>query len=372
MQNELARTPLPEHAGAGFFIKILHLEDHGDDARLVHDLLRRQFAACQLTLVETREEFARSLEWGGWDVILSDYSLPSFDGLSALKMALAKCPGVPFIFVTGTLGEERAVETLKSGATDFILKARLDRLPQAVTRAKRESDAAKAQQDAEQKLKASLIEKDRLLREKEVLLQEVHHRVHNNLQIVSSLLSMQSDSTDDAALASALRESQKRVHSMAMIHQMLNYSSSLSDIDFADYIQSLTGEAFNSYGLDPARIQIAFELQPLRFEIGQAIPCGLILNELLSNAFKYAFPDGRAGQVSVSLQQQEFNVELTVEDNGVGMPEPGSLNEAKSLGLRIVHTLTRQLGASMEINSNNGSHFVLRLPRDIGQATICA
>lgn len=370
-RNESSKTRLPKHDSVGPIMKILHLEDHGDDALLVRDLLNREFAACQLTVVETRGEFVRSLDYGDWDVILADYSLPSFDGISALKLAVAKCPGVPFIFVTGALGEELAIETLKSGATDYVMKPRLDRLPQAIRRARRENEAAEAKKEAERKLNASLIEKDRLLREKDVLLQEVHHRVNNNLQIVCSLLSMQSDSTTDAPLASALRESQKRVHSMAIIHAMLYASSNLSDIDFAEYIQVLAAEVFSSYGLDPARIQLVFELQPLRFEIGRAIPCGLILNELLSNALKYAFPDRHTGQIRVSLQQHELHTQLTVEDSGVGLPETYSPDEAKSLGLRIVSTLTRQLGASMEITSNRGAQFVLRLPNDVGRGASC-
>lgn len=371
-QNEPSKARLPKPDATGLIMQILHLEDRGDDALLVRDLLHREFAGCQLTRVETRREFVRSLDGGDWDVILADYSLPSFDGISAMKLAVARCPGVPFIFVTGALGEELAVETLKSGATDYVMKPRLDRLPEAIRRARRENETAKAQKEAEHKLKASLIDKDRLLREKDVLLQEVHHRVNNNLQIVCSLLSMQSDSANDAPLASALRESQRRVHSMAMIHEMLYASSNLSDIDFAEYIRALAAEVFSSYGLDPARVQLAFELQPLLFEIGRAIPCGLILNELLSNALKYAFPDGRTGQIRVSLQQHEFHIELIVEDNGAGLPETYSPNEAKSLGLRIVNTLTRQLGASIEITSNRGAHFVLRLPRDVVKAAICA
>ena len=138
-----------------------------------------------MTRVETRKAFLGALDYGEWDIILADYSLPSFDGISALKLAVEKRPDVPFIFVTGALGEELAVETLKNGATDFILKHRLDRLAQAVTRAKRESESANKQKEAEQKLKASF-------REKELLLQEVHHRVKNNLQIICSLLNMQS------------------------------------------------------------------------------------------------------------------------------------------------------------------------------------
>ena len=190
----------------------------------------------------------------------------------------------------------------------------MDRLPQAVTRAKRESESAKAQKEAGQQLKTSL-------REKELLLQEVHHRVHNNLQIIGSLLNMQAEAVNDSRLNAVLQESQRRVQSMATIHEMLYASNSLHDIDFAECIRLLAAELANSYDADPERIRLKFELEPIRFEIDRAIPCGLILNELLSNAFKYAFLNGRSGEIRISLQHREGFIRLAVEDNGVGMPD---------------------------------------------------
>ena len=333
-------------------INILQLEDNADDSELICKTLRHAAIACHVTRVDTREAFSEALDQSEWDIILADYSLPSFDGISALKLAVEKSPSSPFIFVTGSLGEERAVETLKNGATDFILKNRLDRLPRAVKRARRESVAVKAQKETEQKLKASL-------REKELLLQEVHHRVKNNLQIICSLLNMQSRAVNNPLLASALQESERRIRSMAMIHEMLYDSSSLNDIDFSSYAHSLAAAVYTSYGLDPARIALTLELEPLSLEIDRAIPCGLILNELISNALKHAFPDNRGGEIHVSLRRQERCVHLAVEDTGVGLPEGHSSNEFKSIGLSIINVLTQQLGGSMNITSNRGAHFVL-------------
>jgi two-component sensor histidine kinase len=338
-------------------MKILHLEDSDDDAELIHEALRREVTTCRVTRVETREAFLEAMDRNGWDIILADYSMPSFDGISALKLAAEKRPEVPFIFVTGSLGEELAVETLKTGATDYILKHRLDRLPTAVARALRESESAKARNEAEQELKSSL-------REKELLLQEVHHRVRNNLQVICGLLELQSSAVNDPLLTSALGDTQKRVRSMAMVHEMLYASSDMSDIDFAEYTRLLAEEVSHSYGIDPARIQLVFDLEPLRLEIDRAIPCGLILNELMSNSFKYAFPDGRRGEVRVSLQRRKHWTRLAVEDTGIGLPK--FHDENKSLGLRIVSILARQLGGSMEITSNQGSHFVLKFAQKTG------
>lgn len=335
-------------------IKILHLEDSDDDAALVSAALRREAVACDITRVESRAEFLEAMDRDDWDLILSDYSLPSFDGASALKIAVEKWPRLPFIFVTGCLGEELAVETMKSGATDFVLKHRLERLPQAVMRARRESESATARDEAERQLRVSL-------REKELLLQEVHHRVNNNLQIICSLLSLQSEGAKEPYLASALSESQQRVQSMARIHAMLYSSTNLKDIDFGDYARWMANEVMSCYSPDRTRIGLDLELDPIRFEIDRAIPCGLILNELLSNAFKYAFPDKRSGEVRVSLRQQQNRVQLVVEDNGIGLRNGFSVKEAKSLGLRIVDTLGRQLGGKLEVSSNHGTRFVLNL-----------
>jgi two-component sensor histidine kinase len=337
-------------------MKILHLEDSDDDAKLICDALSREVIAHHVTRVETREAFLEAMDHGDWDIILSDYSLPSFDGSAALKLAVEKRPDLPFIFVTGALGEELAVETLRNGATDYILKHRLHRLPQAVARARRESESAKARKEAERQLKTSL-------HEKELLLQEVHHRVNNNLQVICSLLSMQSDAVTDLHLASGLRESQKRVQAMAMIYAMFHASSSLQDIDFAEYAHMLAADVATSCRIDPARIQLVFKLEPIRLEIDRAIPCGLILNELLANVFKYAFPNGRSGEVRVSLQQRERCIRLAVEDTGIGLRARRSLGKSEALALNIVNALTKQLGGSMEITSKAGAHFVLSFAR---------
>src|SRR5450432_4174295 len=146
-------------------MKILHLEDSDNDAELIGEVLRGGVPGACVTRVETRAAFLDAMEEGGhgdkadWDLILADYSLPGFDGISALRLAAARHPEIPFIFVTGSLGEERAVETLKSGATDYVMKHRLDRLPQVVDRAIRESESARAQEEAEKSLKTSLDEK---------------------------------------------------------------------------------------------------------------------------------------------------------------------------------------------------------------------
>jgi two-component sensor histidine kinase/CheY-like chemotaxis protein len=331
-------------------MNILHLEDNDYDAQLICEALDSGGIDCQVTHVRTKAAFTEALERDDWEIILSDYSLPSYDGGSALKLATGKYPDLPFIFVAGSMREEAGIESIKNGASDYVLKHSLNRLPRAIERARSESESARAQKAAARKIKDSL-------REKELLLQEVHHRVNNNLQIMCSLIGMQVDAASHPVVACALRENLNRIQSMAAVHLMLGASGDLKDIDFAEYIHLL---ATGSFGMAPGRIRLVFNLESVRLEIERAIPCGLILNEFVSNAFKHAFPDGRTGEICVSLRQDQGSNLMTVKDSGVGLPKGRASRDAASVGLKIADTLARQLGGSIEATSGPGARFELR------------
>jgi two-component sensor histidine kinase len=182
--------------------------------------------------------------------------------------------------------------------------------------------------------------------------------------MICSLLSIQSGSVDDPLVASALREIQNRVNSMARIHTMLHDSAGPNDIDFADYARSLAEAVTNSFGMGSdgmaeAQVLLTFDLDAIRLELDRAIPCGLILNELLSNALKHAFPQGRSGVITISLQRLESRIRLAVEDNGVGLPAGGIHGNNSSPGMDIVTTLTRQLGGTLETTSGQGTRFTM-------------
>lgn len=198
------------------------------------------------------------------------------------------------------------------------------------------------------------------LREKEALLKEIHHRVKNNLQVVSSLLGLQSRTMTNPELRKMFQESQDRVHSMALLHESLYQSQSLSQIDFPAYIRQLAAHLFQSYGVSAERIHLRTDLDKLYLGLEAAVPCGLIINELLSNSLKYAFPDGREGEVRISLRQSgEGTAQLVVADNGVGLKADVDWANTKSLGLRLVRSLAEQLGATVELHSNTGTEVQL-------------
>jgi len=199
------------------------------------------------------------------------------------------------------------------------------------------------------------------LREKEVLLREIYHRVKNNLQMVSSLLSLQSNELEDEEARSSFKESQDRIRSMAMVHERLYGSGSLASIAFTEYIPSLTAYLFRSYSVGQDRVRLVTDVDDISVGIDTAIPCGLIINELLSNSLKYAFPGGRSGEVHIDLKRAgDSEFLLVIGDNGVGLPDGLDLKSTETLGMRLVVSLVRQLQGEMEIDSSNGTRFDIR------------
>ncbi|MBM3284914.1 MAG: PAS domain S-box protein, partial [Candidatus Aminicenantes bacterium] len=204
---------------------------------------------------------------------------------------------------------------------------------------------------AEEKIKASL-------QEKEVLLKEIHHRVKNNLQVISSLLNLQSRSISDPQFLQILRECQNRVRSMALVHEKLYQSRDLSRINFSEYIRNLAIHLFHVYEVDSSRVRLKHEIEDILLDVNTAIPCGLILNELISNSLKHAFPDGWSGEVSVELKRQEDGkLLLAVRDDGVGIPEDTDIRNARTLGMQIVSLLVQQLDGCMELRRSPGTEF---------------
>jgi two-component sensor histidine kinase len=200
--------------------------------------------------------------------------------------------------------------------------------------------------------------------EKTVLLKEVHHRVKNNLAVIAGLLGMQADAITDLHANLALAESQRRVLSMALIHEYLYSTERLDRVNFGNYVEELADELAVSYALQADRVEVAIDAEPIELPVHRAIPCGLILNELLSNAFKYGFPNGRRGKILVKFARLESGMLLlSCGDDGVGIPEGFDWQNPKSLGLRIIGILTRQIDGELTLDrSQGGTLLELRFP----------
>ncbi len=211
---------------------------------------------------------------------------------------------------------------------------------------------------AEEKIKSSLLEK-------ETLLHEIHHRVKNNMQVIASLLKLQANSIDDRQVKDVLKESQSRVYAMSAVHETIHGSENLSQINLKTYLAKITTSIFQTYSVNQSRIKLITDVDEALININHASPVSLIINELISNSLKYAFPNERVGKIFVSLKKLDQEFELIIEDDGVGMPNDFDWKNASSLGIRLVRTLAEnQLDGSIDMENNDGSKFIIKFNID--------
>ena len=302
------------------------------------------------------------------DIVLMDIKMPKLDGLKATKQIQKKCP-TPVVVLTAHESKDLLDKASKVGVATYITKppnrAEIERsitialarhqdlmeLRQLNTTLKKEITKRKR---AEKKLTG-------LLKEKEVLLKEIHHRVKNNFNVIGSLINLQMGQIHDQHSLDLMSDCRNRVHTMAMIHQQLYQAKDLASINLKAYISSLATTLFRSYNADPDKILLDLTIENVTMGVDRAIPCGLILNELISNALKYAFPpsyDGK-GQITISLRLiKKASIELIVNDNGIGLPSELDIEQTKSMGLRLVSILARdQLQGKLNLIRDKGSKF---------------
>jgi two-component sensor histidine kinase/DNA-binding NarL/FixJ family response regulator len=397
-------------------MKILIVEDNADDRRLLRYTMEHH--GCEVIEAGDGQEGLDLASRHKPDIIVSDALMPHMDGFQMLR-ALKSDPhlkSIPFLFYSATYtGEQEEKLALSLGAEAFMVKptepgllwertcaimkasearqempARLEiveseeeylaeygrivatKLEKKVRELEEALDLRKKADDelrrinteltmeigerrkVEEKLRASLAEK-------EVLLKEVHHRVKNNLQIISTLLDLQADTIHDDVLQKSLKDCQDRIKAMALIHEKLYESSDLARIDFWEYIEGLVGHLLSSYVDDPQRIVMKVDVGDIQMGIDRAIPYGLIINELVSNAIKHAFPNGRSGEIAISLRADDGGgLILTVADNGVGLPPGLDFRNTETLGLQLVNLLTKQLRGELSILNDGGAAFIIR------------
>ena len=215
--------------------------------------------------------------------------------------------------------------------------------------------------EIENALKTQYAEKiEKSLREKEVLLKEIHHRVKNNMQVISSLLRLQSRHVKDKEALELFNESRNRIYSMALIHESLYQAKDLTRIDFAGYVRRLTRDLFRTYSVGPNEIKLKMEIKDVFLNVNTGIPCGLIINELVTNSLKHAFPDGKNGEIQVGLyKRKKGEFTLNVRDNGTGFPEDFDFQNTESLGMQIVISLVEQLDGTIELDKGEGTSFTI-------------
>lgn len=296
------------------------------------------------------------------DVILMDIQMPVMDGLEATRRIQSRSP-VPVVVLSAFQTPELIEQASKAGVGAYLVKPptarEIDRtITIAVARFEdmmelhrlnlRLQKEISRRHQMEQQLTASL-------EEKKLLLQEIHHRVKNNLMVISSLLNLQADGIENAQARDAFRESQHRVQAMARIHEQLYRSENLVKIDMGHYINTMGDSLRHTFGA--YQVNLMVDAADVSLSIDAAIPCGLIINELLTNALKYAFPQKKTGYVWVKLESNAGDgLRLVVRDNGVGLPADFDPNKLQSLGLQLVDLLARQLNGAFEISAPQNGH----------------
>jgi two-component sensor histidine kinase len=201
------------------------------------------------------------------------------------------------------------------------------------------------------------------LKEKELLLKEIHHRVKNNLQMVSSLLNLQKNSTEDPHIITLLEENKARIMSLSIIHDHLYRSQNFLTIDFSGYLHSLVTNLIATFSSFYGKLDLKTDMDRVDLSIDQAIPCGLIVNELLTNSVKYAFEQREEGEIQLKVKELNNRVQIIISDNGVGLPEEIDIQRAETLGLQLVFMLTNQLGGEFQVERKNGTSFMVTFDR---------
>lgn len=333
-------------------IETLLVEDNPADARMIRELLR-DGGGDQIVLTHTDrlDTALETLIARKPDAVILDLSLPDSKGLATFRSIQGRIAGVPIVVLTGLDDIELAVQAIGEGAADYLLKHELSGA--LLVRALRYAIERKR---TEESLRIAL-------RQKEVLLQEVHHRVKNNLQIITSLLSLEAEDLPPVAQR-AFEESQRRVQSMALLHDQLYRTDHPDRLDFREYVSVLIHSLFTAHHGSSGPIELRQELDPVLLNLDQAMPCGLILNELLTNSLKHAFPGDRRGEVLVALHcRDDGQVALRVADNGIGLPPGFDWRQSSSLGLRIVNILAGQLNGTVKLAAAGGADFTLAFAR---------
>jgi two-component sensor histidine kinase len=344
---------------------LLYIDDDEALARLVARGLSR--LGFKVEHASGGSEGLKRLEQGGIDVIALDQYMPGLDGLETLERIMAIPNAPPVVFVTASEDSSIAVTALKAGAADYLVKdARGDFIPLlqvAVDGALRQAELQRARNEAEAEVHASRDRYAALAAEREVLLREVNHRVGNSLQIIASLLHLQANSASDDDVKAALTNAMGRVAAVAQVHRRLYTSHDLNSVLLNQYLDALLDDLRRSAESNRmSRLTVTAE--PVEIDPDRAVAIGIIVNELVMNAVKYAYPDFCAGPIHVELHGEGEELVLSIADNGVGLDAKNGDPRSTGMGQRIVSAMAAKLEATVERDpSHDGTRIVLRFRR---------
>jgi two-component sensor histidine kinase len=340
-------------------LHILLVEDNPADVRLLCEMFSNERPdTYAITHFPRLGQALNFLARDAVDIVLLDLGLPNEGGVDTVRRVRKLAPQVPLIVLTCRDDDAMVAEAMLEGAQDYLVKGQIEQraLPRALRHAiERFSMLTKAAH--------TNIELEQRVLEKDILLSEIHHRVKNSLQVVSSLLSLESARIQDPSINEVLQSTQNRIRSMALIHQTLYQSRDFARVDFNAFLLSFVPTLIQSYSVQPDQVSLTIHVAEVRLPIDAAIPCGLIVNELISNALKHAFPDGRKGTICISFTQDDDNhATLSVADDGIGIPEGFSFERSDTLGVQLVYLLAGQIAGTVSCTRSAPTSFALRFP----------
>jgi len=314
-------------------------------------------AGFDVLVAENGETALKRVSYVKPDLVLLDVKMPGMDGFETCRRLKEHeaTQDVPIIFLTVATETVDKVKGLEMSAMDYITKP--FQPEEVVARVKKHLTIRNLQRQLEEQntqLQAAL-------REREVLLQEILHRTKNNMAAICSILSLQSARIEDEQTVRMFEDIKSRVQSMLLVQQKLYESEDFANLDLREYVMDLAYTVFSNLSVEIDNVSLRFDLESVSVSPDTAIPCGLLLNELLTNALKYAFPGDRTGEISITLHtSHEGEIELGVRDNGVGLPKDLDVGKTDSLGLQLVLSFVDQLLGTIEIKREQGAEFLIR------------
>lgn len=366
MDQALGQTAAHRKARSTPPDEILVVDDTPASLKLIQEILSN--TGYRVRLATDGDLALRSAKAQPPSLVLLDIRMPGMDGFEVCRRLKAdeKTRSIPVIFLSILEDEGEKVKAFQLGAVDFINKP--IRAAEVLARVSTHIALRHAQSDLElrnQELEAARAGLEQRVKDQMILRREIHHRVKNNLQVIISLLYLQSSRASDPNTQALLKDSQARVRSIALVHEMLYQRKDLSKISFADYVRQLAADLFIAYRVSQEVVALrVFPEGGIFLGISVAISCGLIINELITNALKYAFPNGAAGEIEVSLESEADagRMVLTVCDNGIGLPKDFDVSHCSTMGLSLVADLARQLEGRLEFESGpNGRGTRVRI-----------
>jgi two-component sensor histidine kinase/CheY-like chemotaxis protein len=367
---------------------ILVVDDDQSTRKTLSLIFKRK--GYEIETAGTGQEAIERAQTRFFNLALLDIKLPDMEGVELLAPLKGLHPEIEIIMVTAHASLETAISALNRGASLYITKPlNMDEVLSTIKEVLEKQRLAMKNKRllkelkrelAERKLAEKKLEKyrdqleemvkerttklaetneelQREIAEKELLLKEIHHRVKSNMQLISSMLGVQNSQIKDESARKVFREGWGRIRFMALVHEKLYQSDDFTGINFAEFTNSLLNDLFGTYNVDPDTINLNIGIKNVRIDINLAIPCGLIINELVSNSLKYGFQEQEKGEIIIEFESKNSIYELTVGDNGTGFPKYLDFRNVESLGLQLVRLLCKKINATIELDRSKGTRF---------------